>query len=289
MKHLNILGLALLVIFLYTGYANACSGYVVYSNETLYGMNYDDGSRAEMYVSIQKEGDMKYFLLYFYQGNRLCAVTGMNTSGCFVTLQMDSPDYGNGKSQKPEMLLPNLAIYYLRKGTALNYAEKLLKENYIINPAGWILHSILADANGRAMILEVGRTDNIIIPNEKNFHVMTNFHNGDFIGKDYRDTYGPGSDRYKSVYKAIVEKMGQFTLETGFAILKDAAQFTTRASMLFYPKKGEIYLVLNHDFSRILKISLEKETVETYRGFKKTRSLKLDDNGAAGTTLSKWN
>jgi hypothetical protein len=269
------------------GFACACSGYVVYSNETIYGMNYDDRPGPEMYFSIQKAGELKYFLLCFEQGGQLYTVTGMNNQGCFMSIQMAFSDKPTGK-EKPTMLLPNAALSYLRKGTSLQYIENLAKENYMINPSGWTLHSLLADATGRAMILEVGKKDNIVIPNEKNFHVMTNFNNANFIGKDYREIQAVSADRYKSIYKMILEKMGHFTFDIGFDILKGATQSSTRSSVLYYPKKGEIYVVMDRNFARIWRISLTNETIETYRGFKTSKKVKLDDNGITETELSKW-
>lgn len=288
MKRAWIGWIALLLITLSASYVNACSGYVVYSNETLYGMNYDDYAGPEMKFTILKEGNTKFFLLYFEQGGIMCTVTGMNNHGCFMSLQMDYPNSAPGKSTKPSMILPNAVLRYLQNGTSLAYIEKLVKENYMINPPGWSLHSLLADITGRAMILEVGAKDNVVIPNQNNFHVMTNFHNRDFLGKDYRAIQAPSADRYKSIYKTILEKMGHFNFDIGFNMLKGAATSDTQASMLYYPKKGEIYLALHHDYTRIWKISLAKETLETYRGFKTAKKITLDEDGITGTELSKW-
>ena len=61
----------------------ACSSYTVYSNETIYVMNFDWGL-TECRFSVEEITDLKYFILRFNFAGRPVAVASMTSNGFFA-------------------------------------------------------------------------------------------------------------------------------------------------------------------------------------------------------------
>ena len=64
--------------------------------------------------------------------------------------------------------------------------------------------------------------------------------------------------------------------------------YQTRCSRIFDPERGEIYISLEADFDRIWKISLEKQIIETYRGFTSSRRQSIPAAGLLASELMDW-
>lgn len=86
------------------------------------------------------------------------------------------------------------------------------------------------------------------------------------------------------------EHLTTFDVERGLETLEKAAlsgEFSTQASLVFAPERGEIYFALKRDFSKVWKVSLADETIETYSGFGRARRMNLDSAGVTASELGK--
>lgn len=266
----------------------ACSSYAIYSNETIYGMNFDWGP-TECRFSIEEIADLRYFILRFNFAGRPVAVASMTSKGFFANYQ--AVPYNRYKGKYGASTVPLYQIWggAIAQKSSVNGVEELIGDKIVTPVPGIALHSMFADLNGDALILEILEQDHNIIKNDKNFMVMTNFFNSDYVGVDYKDITGIGGvDRYQIIYEEILKNMGSFDLDIAFNILKKATQLSTRVSMVFYPEDLAVYLALEGDFDRIWKIDIMDGTIETYQGFKEFKQVAIADHGVTATELLFW-
>ena len=262
----------------------ACTSFAVYSNATLYGMNFDYPD-TEIRFTINPTGGLKVFQMEFEQ-NGWSPTVGMNSAGLFSSCQMLFPEAAAAASPGTDELYP-WQVY----GEALfNFdsvadVAKFIEDKKVVHYSV-TLHDLFADTQGNAMIVEVGETENAITKIEQDFIVMTNFPNKDFTGQSYETVEGVGAERYKIAYENIANHMAAFDVERGLDTLEKVAlsgDFSTQASMVFDPEKDEVYIALKRDFGKIWKVSIENGTIETYLGFSKARKMEL---GPAGVLVS---
>jgi hypothetical protein len=125
---------------------------------------------------------------------------------------------------------------------------------------------------------------------EDDFIVMTNFPNADFADASHAEVEGVGADRYKLAYEHILDNLETFDVETGLEVLERAvstADYATLSSMVFDPERSEVYIALDRDFTRIWKVSIGDEIIETYAGFDRFESMRLDASGVLASDLQK--
>jgi hypothetical protein len=268
----------------------ACTSFAVYGGHTFYGMNFDYPD-VELRFTIRPSGDRKVFQMEFAQGDGFSVTVGMNSAGLFSSCQMLYPEAPATTSRGPNDLYPWQV-----------YEEAVLNMESVSEVAEFIgdktvvhwsvtLHDLFADAYGDAMVVEVGRTENVITRIEDDFLVMTNFPNGEFAGQSYTEVEGVGADRYKIAYENISDNLDTFDVDVGLETLEKAAlegEFSTQASMVFDPDERQVYLALRRDFSKIWKVSIADGTIETFSGFGRTRTMPLDASGIFASELESF-
>ena len=268
--------------------AFACTSFAVYAGETLYGMNFDYPD-VELRFTIRPSGDRKVFQMEFAQGDDFSMTVGMNSAGLFSSCQMLFPEAPATTSRGPNDLYPwqvyREALFDME---SVSEVTEFISDRKVVH---WsvTLHDLFADVYGDAMVVEAGDTENVITRIEDDFIVMTNFPNGEFAGQSYTEVEGVGADRYKIAYESISDHMDTFDVERGLETLEKAAlssgEFTTQASMVFDPERGQVYIALRRDFSRIWKVSIADGTIETFSGFGQARTMALDASGVLASEL----
>jgi hypothetical protein len=267
----------------------ACTSFAVYSDETFYGMNFDYPD-TEVQFTIEPSGDLKAFQMKFADGEGFAATVGMNSAGLFSSCQMLFPEVPQAASRGSNDVYP-WEVYR----QALFDAERVKEVTEFISDKRVIqgsvtLHDLFADPQGDAMVVEAGDKENIVTRIEGDFIVMTNFPNGDLAGQSYKNAEGVGGDRYKIAYENISDHLTTFDVQRGLETLEKAAlsgEFSTQASLVFAPERGEIYVALKRDFSKIWKVSLVDETIETYSGFGRSRRMNLGPDGVTASDLTR--
>ncbi|MBN2394652.1 MAG: hypothetical protein JXR84_28230 [Anaerolineae bacterium] len=264
----------------------ACTSFAVYSNETVYGMNFDYPD-TEIRFTINPSGSLKVFQMEFEQ-NGWSPTVGMNSAGLFSSCQMLFPEVPAPASPGADELYP-WQVY----GEALfNFdsvadVAKFIEDKKVVHYSV-TLHDLFADTQGDAMIVEVGEKENAITRIEHDFIVMTNFPNKDFAGQSYETVEGVGSERYKIAYENIADHLVTFDVARGLDTLEKVAisgEFSTQVSMVFAPERSEVYIALKRDFGKIWKVSIEDGTIETYSGFSKARNMDLGPAGVLASDL----
>jgi hypothetical protein len=266
----------------------ACTSFAVYGKNPVYGMNFDF-SDVELRFSIRSVEDRKIFLLDAQMESNFVSICGMNNDGLFANLQMLFPEVelksSPGENELFTWQVFGESLYQFVTGEEV---EKYIENNKIIQ-GGMTLHSLFADKNGNAFVLEAGDNNNQITKMSGCFIVMTNFPICDFRGMDFKKVEGSGAGRYKTAFRHILDNIEEFDFSDAMKTLEltklKTKNFLTQCSMVFDPENAEVFLTLDGDFDRIWKVSINIGMIETYSGFDVNRKIELNAAGVIGSDI----
>lgn len=268
-----------------------CTGFAVYGGQPVYGMNFDYPA-TEIRLMIEEGDGTDYFTMQMQQESGFLPTVGMNDKGLFATTQMQYPEQTGQSSRGADELFFHELFGCIRSlGTVADVLE-FVGDKRLRHWSGVTLHSLMADADGGAMIAEAGRERNEFLPMDGGFIVMTNFKNSDFKDKELTQIYGAGADRYAAAYRYIGENIEDFGIDQAFEALRLTTQegsYPTLCSMVFAPEEQSVYAVFHRDFDRVWKVSIPDGTVETYRGFAQDMKCGIPGDGVTASDLMEGN
>lgn len=295
-------GLALFVVLLFLfvpNVASACTSFAVYSQQPIYGMNFD-WSPINMYFSLTKEaeaGDNCASFSFTREDRKTGQVlAAAMKNGILLVTHQQSPKnsvtrtddtIAEGEAFIAEIIPLALSILSTQPETGTEQLLiELAKKRFVHSRKDSGVHCLIAGPEGEAAILEVGKKANKVLTKTGDFIVMSNFAHAPFKGKDYTKVMGPGANRYIAAHEYIEENLEGFGVEQAFETLRHTAQTLTLCSLVFAPMEGNIYLALNRDFDKIWRISLTESTIETYRGFSSVTTIPIPPQGISAKTLT---
>jgi hypothetical protein len=250
-------------------------------------MNFDYDTSVPVRFLIDESGETAAFHVAFVRGPRNVPRTaGMNEHGLFAATQELYPMVRDvGMPGPGEQCFWRLYATALSEFASVADVEEHLATHRTVNCPGVTLHALFADPSGRAVVVEPGEDGHRVTEVDNDRIVMTNFANCRFVGSDPDSIYGVGSDRYGTAHSFLEERFEGFDVADGFELLESVAWEWTRCSMVFDPAAGEIYLALEGDFSKILRVSLADRTIETHSGYEEQRSWHLNKWGVSAIAL----
>lgn len=259
--------------------ALACTSFAVYADKPIYGMNFDYNQVTLRFV-VERE-DVSLFALYF-EGYR--TVT-MNNEGLFMSTQAQYPAMPGGFLRPQHEYLYTYLDLQCQEPDVASVVRNIDGVRLVHYPQGVTLHTLVADADGDAAIIEVGDNENEMVPICGDFIVMTNFKNSDFRDMPYYKVQGTGADRYITAYEFIEDNLENFDINLALETLKKTTQPITLSSMVFDPQENMVYISIDKDFGKIWKVSITDKTIETYAGFDKKVVSKIPKDGLRASDL----
>ncbi|WP_332556781.1 linear amide C-N hydrolase [Clostridium sp.] len=256
-----------------------CTSFMINSPKTIIGMNYDGTDE----IKIMLKEDNQFLILLKVHGQFFHSF-GINKSGIFMNTLMVTPNE-QGKYRRGKNVIHMMKFFEHVMGETVKFQdlEGFLQTNTIVNVPNFNVHSMIVGKSGDTYIVE---------PGISNFHnslfsdgpvVLTNFPMCHSICENYKEAKGTGEERYKKAYSMILEKNEAFSIEDGFAVLKETMQlhgeYPTRFSMVSILEDEEIYFATNGDFSKVFKFTFEDKKIITHMGFEKSNSSILSKKG----------
>ncbi|MCY6483028.1 linear amide C-N hydrolase [Clostridium aestuarii] len=200
---------------------------------------------------------------------------GMNECGVAIS-QLELPQSTPTKFQGKVTLLINTAVrLVLDYAKNIDEAIKLLKEFNITFPEDPVrgpmyVHLLISDTVGNSAIIEFLDGEMKIIRNNEPWQVVTNF-----IIYGYepeKEVCGGGLDRYEIASEILRSKNGIVTLDEAMDILNRVKMptfngfvnnlnngwhvSTTQWSIVYDSENGELNLVLNRKYGKVIKLNL---------------------------------
>ena len=273
-----------------------CTSFATYFDKPIYGMNHDLFDTETKFTIVQGKKNINAFIYDVKFNDDFVHNAGMNDKGIFCNFQNDSTN---------KYILLNPSLEWVNADDI--FLKALMEEESVkdiedgisgkgvrfpLSPPNPKLHSLYADKNGYAVIIEAGEDAAKISTIKGKFIVMTNFTSSDFENKGFNEVFGPGDNRYIKAYEYLSQVKGTFKIEDAFNILKqniqESSKTQTLTSMIFLPKDNEIYFVIKRRFDKVWKISLDNNILETFSGFKNDIKMPLDSNGICASDLEQY-
>jgi hypothetical protein len=257
-----------------------CTSFAAYFGRPLYGMNFDFRER-DIQFRIETYRGISSLLVSFAEEGEYLYIAGMNENGVFFNFQIEE-SAADMSDLKPNNNIEIGTLFEKAMSSSKDLGSicEIIQSNTVKVEGSLNLHSLLADKQGNAFILETDGYKNYICKNPEKFIVMTNFPNRELADKPLHQVCGAGTDRYKLACSYIRDNKESFNMEHAFKILKMAAQSKehckTICSMVFLPDTNEMYFTLNNDDSKMWKISIKNMVLESYRGSKDAVKLMLN-------------
>jgi hypothetical protein len=274
-----------------SGPVQACTSFVDYSSGSAwYGMNFDWHPETEILFRIQDDIEgSRCFTMSFDTPDGPVPTVGMTADGRFSTLQVTDapwtgppPDSGNSY-----IFWPFYALVY--RGADMDDISELVASDTFVQYWDPPLHVMAADATGEAMIIEVGESGNEVLERTTEpFIVMTNFMCCAWRNASPALVRGCGADRYRAAW-AVLRAGGVSGPGEGLDVLRAAlstsADFPTRASMVFDPSTGTVYIAPAGRFDRAWELDIASGRLAAWPEAPAAGELTMDSAGVTVTEL----
>jgi hypothetical protein len=180
---------------------------------------------------------------------------GMNVYGLTVGMAAVPGDYHDHAPYDPSKpSIGSIGIMRQILDHARNVDEAVaIFEQYNINFSGGpLIHYLIADPDGNAMLIEMYQGEMILLPNEEPWHVATNHFRCVAKGDG-------GCTRYHTLLERLTEVNGQLDAASATQLLSQVKQDITQWSVVYDMTHGEINVALGGDFTHVYTFKLNLE------------------------------
>lgn len=181
---------------------------------------------------------------------------GMNEKGLTIGMAAvaEQPDIINPAKETVGSLWIMRAI--LDGAATTDEAVAIMQAYNITWDGGPTLHYLIADATGKAVLIEFDQGEMHILPNTQPFHLATNH---------LRHTTADQSDaagcwRYKSLYQTLDVNAGVLDVTSAFSSLRKVAQENTQWSVVYHAATGEVLVSMgNSGIKHVFVLSMNAD------------------------------
>lgn len=291
---------AIIILLSFTCRALACTSFVVYGDKIYYGMNWDY-PEVNSYLRIEDyDGYLKVFNIGFDTEYGSATNASMNEDGFFTAVQDLLPDTGPTADIEDQDIedMHDIARWTPFMEDSVSSIRGILDSNHAASKY-YSMHTLFADSSGDAMVLEEINGENIKTDISGSYIVMTNFANSLLREKsidelrtlEFQGLSSFGAERYYKAWSYLEEHKDSFSVEKGFELLSETAQYgyySTQYSAVYCPETTEVFIALQGNYDHIWKVSLADKTIETYQGFHNHISYPLDEKGITISQLVEY-
>jgi hypothetical protein len=130
-------------------------------------------------------------------------------------------------------------------------AVAIMAEYNIDWDGGPALHYLVADASGRAVLVEFSRGEMVVLPNEGPYHLATNHLRNTATGNG-------GCRRYDTLDERLAETDGRLAPQDAIDLLGDVAQGSTQWSIVYGISTGDVRVAMGLDYDSVRAFHLNK-------------------------------
>ncbi len=210
---------------------------------------------SQLWFIPAKEGRYGH-VIFGYDGS---LQSGMNEKGLFWDGLRAYPKSKNNPTNIPLNIGGNVLYKILEECANVDEVIQLFSKYY------WegfqIAQLMVADKNGKSVILTYQNNTLRITKNSKSYQICTNFRISNDDDFENFHWYDIGSGRFKKARKLLDEN--KFSIRHAFNILEKTAQKNIFAHTIYSSvvdlNSGDIHISVNANFSRLAKINLHQE------------------------------
>jgi len=170
---------------------------------------------------------------------------GMNERGLVVG--MAAVPTGNVSPDPAKETIYSLEVIRKILDHASNVDEAVaILQSYNITFGGPPLHYLIADSSGRSVLVEFYQGEMVLIPNETDWHLATNF-----LRALVDDPAEEGCWRYDEIGQRLAEAEGQIAVQDAIDLLDDVSQEITQWSIVYGISTGDINVAMGRQYDNL--------------------------------------
>jgi hypothetical protein len=177
-------------------------------------------------------------------------IDGMNEYGLAIAMAAVSISTGGNDPNKPTIGSLPIMREILDHARTTQEAVTIISAYNIDFTGGPPIHYLIADRNGKAVLIEYYQDKMHILPNEDPWHIATNYLRCTPSGDG-------GCVRFNRINERFTETGGILNPAEAMALLKEVSQPNTDWSMLYEMSSGEISIVLGRHYETIYNYHLD--------------------------------
>ncbi len=170
---------------------------------------------------------------------------GMNERGLVVGMAAVSP--GNVPPDPAKETIYSLEAIRKMLDHASNVDEAVaILQSYNITFGGPPLHYLIADSSGRSVLVEFYQGEMVVIPNEIEWHLATNF-----LRASVDDPADGRCWRYDKVSQRLADAKGRIATQDAIDLLAEVAQENTQWSIVYGISTGDINVSMGRQYDNL--------------------------------------
>ena len=182
---------------------------------------------------------------------------GMNEHGLVVGMAAVPP--GEMQPDPDKETIGSLGIIREMLDHASNVDEAVaILQSYNVDMGGGPhIHYLLTESSGRAALVEFYEGEMVVIPNETDYHLATNF---------LRASVGESAEgecwRYDKINRRLAGTGGRITTQEALGLLEQVSQEGTQWSVVYETSSGNVNVVMGREYDDAHVLHLRLETDE---------------------------
>jgi len=177
---------------------------------------------------------------------------GMNERGLVVGMAAVPPGYMKPDPTKETIDSLRVIRMILDQASSVDEAVAVLQRYNINMEGGPPLHYLIADRSGRAMLVEFYQGKMVLMPNDRPWHLATNF---------LRSAVGENAQgkcwRYDTVFSRLTQAEGRLNGQAASSLLADVAQESTQWSIVYDMSTGDVEVSMGRRYSNVHTFHLD--------------------------------
>jgi hypothetical protein len=180
---------------------------------------------------------------------------GMNAKGLVVGMAAVPAAVKVDDSKKPTIGSIGVIRQMLDHAASVDEAIGIFRSYNVDMGGGPPIHYLIADASGKAALLEFSKGKLVVTPNERPWHLATNF-----IRAEAGDDPESQCWRYAILSKTLTETQGSLTPPAALDLLSSVAQNGTQWSVVYRMSSGDVWVAMGRDYAGAHSFHLTMES-----------------------------
>jgi hypothetical protein len=171
---------------------------------------------------------------------------GMNEQG--LAIGMAAVPSGDMQADPSRQTIGSLGIMrqVLDHARSVDEAVDLIRKYNIDFDGGPPIHYLIADASGKAVLVEFYRREMKVIPNDRPWHSATNF-----LRSSVQDPADGNCWRYDRINERLNAEQGLLDPATAMSLLSEVAQDSTQWSVVYQMGRGDVSVTVGRDYGNV--------------------------------------
>ena len=180
-------------------------------------------------------------------------IDGMNECGLVVGMAAVPQSQDRANLDRPSIGSLGIIREMLDHARTVDEAIAIMRQYTLRFDGGPPVHYLIAEAAGRAVLVEYGTGELYAIPNDKAWHVATNFLVESVEGDPRQECW-----RYHTMTEKLEEEAGRLSTEQAMGLLEAVSQGVTQWSAVYEASDRSLIVAMGRDYDAVHTFRLDR-------------------------------